>query len=99
MRSVQIYENSSFFGIFSRLGHFPQVFGQFKECLILELHKMGKVPNVAASSVDFNLLCCREISREEYSNLWKMINYFFDIFSHSGHFFHVFGYVKQWLIY
>ena len=72
-RSVQNYKNSSFFGIFSRLSHFPQVFGQVKEWLILELHGMIKVPNAVGSSVDFNLLCCPEISREEYSNLWKMI--------------------------
>ena len=58
-RSVQNYENSSFFGVFSRLGHFPQVFGQVKEWLILELHEMIKVPDAVACPVDFNLLCYR----------------------------------------
>ena len=68
-RSVQNYENLSFFGVFSCLGDFPQVFGQIKEWLILKVHEMIKVPNAVAGSMDFNLLCYREVSREEYSNL------------------------------
>ena len=56
-RSVQNHESSSFFGVFSRLGHFPKFLGQVKECLALELHEMIKVPNVIACPMDFNLFC------------------------------------------
>ena len=45
-RNVQSYENSQFFRIFSSLDPFPQVFGQIKECFILELHEMPRVPHV-----------------------------------------------------
>ena len=75
MRSVQNYENPSFFGVLSSWGHFPQVFGQVKDWVKLELHEMIKVPNAIAFPMDFNLLYYREVSWEEYSNLWKMINF------------------------
>ena len=68
-RSVQNYENSSFFCVFSRLGHFPQVLGQVKGWLQLELHEMIKVPNAVACPKDFSLLYYREVSKEKYSNL------------------------------
>ena len=71
-KSVQNYENASFLGIFSRLGHFFQVFWQVKEWLMLELHEMIKVPH--AVSFPMNLICfVIEFSREENSNVWKMI--------------------------
>ena len=61
------------FGILSRLGHFPQVFGQVKDWLVLQFNEMIKVPNAVAFPMDFNLLCYREVSREEYKNKRKMI--------------------------
>ena len=36
------------FSAFSRLGHFPQVFGQAKECFILQLHEMIRVLHAVA---------------------------------------------------
>ena len=48
------------FGVFfSRLGTFPQVFGQVKEWLILELQEMIKVPHEIACAIDFDLICNR----------------------------------------
>ena len=45
--------------MFRRLGPFSQVFGQFKELLILKLREMIRVLHVVAFPVDFNLLCDR----------------------------------------
>ena len=78
-RSVQNYEHSSFFGVFSRLCHFPQVFGQVKEWLILELHEMIKVPDPVACPMDFNLLCYR--GGQQRGALKLMKNDHFLIFS------------------
>ena len=44
-RSVQIMKND-YFSVFSRLGPFSQVFGQVKEWLMLELHKIIRVSYV-----------------------------------------------------
>ena len=38
---------------------FQEVFGQFKEQLLLEFHEMKRVPNVVACPKGFNLLCDR----------------------------------------
>ena len=46
-----------FFNIFSRLGPFIQVFGQFKEWLILELHNMIKLAPILACPIVLILLC------------------------------------------
>ena len=56
-RSVQSYEKWSFFSAFSRLGQFPEVFGQVKEFLILELGEIIRVLHLVACPMDFNLLC------------------------------------------
>ena len=50
-------KNDHFFSIFNRFGHFPQVFGQVREWLILKLHEMIRVLHVGAWPMDFNLLC------------------------------------------
>ena len=42
---------------FSCLCHFPQVFGQVKEWLILELHEMIRMPHVVAYPKVFILVC------------------------------------------
>ena len=56
----------SFFGVFSRLGPFLQVFGQVKEWLILKLDEMIRIPHVVACPM--NLICfVIEVSRAEYS--------------------------------
>ena len=57
--SVQSYKEWSFFSIFSRLRLFPQVYGQLKEWLILELREMIRVAHVVALPIDFSLLCDR----------------------------------------
>ena len=44
MGSAQTYGKCPILSIFSRLGPFPQIFGQVKEWLILELCEMIKVP-------------------------------------------------------
>ena len=41
------------------MGHFPQVFGQVNEWLILELHEIIRVPDVVAYTMELNLLCDR----------------------------------------
>ena len=41
-RIAKTYEKRSFFSIFSHLDPFPKVFGQVKEWLLLELHKIKK---------------------------------------------------------
>ena len=56
-RSVQSYKELPFFSIFSHLRPFPQVFGQVKESLILELRKVTRVPHAVACPMDFDLLC------------------------------------------
>ena len=43
------------FSAFSRLGTFPQVFGQVKELLTLELHKIIRVLHKVACSIVFIL--------------------------------------------
>ena len=43
------------FSAFSRLGTFPQVFGQVKELLTLELHKIIRVLHKVACSIAFIL--------------------------------------------
>ena len=49
----------SFFSIFIPLGFYPQVFGQVKEWLIVELREIIRVPHIVACPMNFNLLCDR----------------------------------------
>ena len=51
------------FSIFSRLGPFPQVFGQVKEWLMLKLHEMVRVLHVAVCSIAFFVLGSRLAGR------------------------------------
>ena len=65
------------FGILSRLGHFPQVFGQVKDWLVLQFNEMIKVPNAVAFPMDFALL-----SRGQQRGVLKrMKNDYFLVFS------------------
>ena len=43
------------FSLFGRLGPFPQVFGQVKEYLMIELHKIIRFSHVVASPIVFIL--------------------------------------------
>ena len=54
-RSVQSLEKWSVFSLFNRLGPFPQVFRQVKECLTLELHKPIRVSPLPAFPIAFIL--------------------------------------------
>ena len=53
-RNVQTYERF-FLSTFSRLGHFPLVFGQVKESHILEFHDTIRVPYLGACPIVFIL--------------------------------------------
>ena len=54
-RSAETYENWLFFSIFNHLGAFPLIFGQVKDCLMLELHKIIRVSH--EFRVKFFLFC------------------------------------------
>ena len=54
--ALKLMKNDHFFSICRRLGHFPQVFGQAKEWVILKLHEMIRVLHVVAWPMDYNLL-------------------------------------------
>ena len=56
----KVMKNYHYFHIFSRFGHFPQVFEQVNEWLILELHEMIKVPHLVASPIVFILFYDRD---------------------------------------
>ena len=71
-RSVQTYEKWSFFSAFSRFGPFRQIFGQVKERLMLELHKIIRM-SLAISCQLFFRCFIRKVGRKECSKLLKMI--------------------------
>ena len=81
------------FSTFKRLGSFPQVFGQVRESLILELHEMIGVLHIVACPIDFSLLC----DRVQHRRVLKLMKngHFFCIFSHLGRFREAFGQVKE----
>ena len=54
-RSVQSYEKLSFVSVFSRLGPFPQVSGQVKKWLMLELQKIIRMSHVVPCPIVFIL--------------------------------------------
>ena len=58
--SAQSYGKGSFFSVFSRLDHFPQVFRQFNEWPILKLNEMIRVPHLVLCQIAFILFCDRE---------------------------------------
>ena len=62
-RSAHTYQKRSLFNIFRRLGLFIQVFGQVKEWLLLELHKMIKLAPILACPILLILLC--DLGRHE----------------------------------
>ena len=45
-----------FYSAFSRLGPFPQVFRQFKECLVLQLHEIVRVVHKVVCPIVFSLI-------------------------------------------
>ena len=49
----QSYKKWSFFSVFMGLSTFPQVFGQVKEWLFLELHKIIRVSHVGTCPIAF----------------------------------------------
>ena len=51
----KLYEKSLILSVFTRLGHFPEVFGQIKEWLMLELPKIIRVSHVVAWTIVFIL--------------------------------------------
>ena len=51
--SARTYEKRSVFSIFSSWGTFPQVFGQFKEWLMLKLRKIIILSHVVACPIVF----------------------------------------------
>ena len=65
-KSAPNYEKWSFFTIFSRLGLSPQVFGEFNEWLMLDLHKTIRVSHVVAIPIVFFYFISK-IGREECS--------------------------------
>ena len=81
------------FSTFNRLGSFPQVFGQVRESVILELHEMIGVLHVVACPIDFSLLC-DQVQHRRVLKLMKN-DHFFCIFSHLGRFPEAFGQVKE----
>ena len=93
---LQLIKNDNFLSIFSRFGPFLKVFGQVKEWLILELHKIIRVPHVVAPPIVFVLF---------YGRDWK--GYLFKV-RKNDHFFNsfiiflllsqVFGHLNQWPI-
>ena len=92
--SVQSYEEWSFFSVVSPLGPFPKVFRQVREWLILESHKMIRVPHEVACPIYF-ILCLRWARRSvQICGKWSL----FSISSRLGTILHLFGKVKERLI-
>ena len=92
-RNAQTYENWSFFSIFSRLGPFPQVFGQVKGWLMLEFQKMRRVSHEVAFSIFFILwakLAGRSVQNYEK---WS----FYSVVIRLSPFPQVFEQIKKWL--
>ena len=90
-RSVQSYEKR-LFSILSHLYPFPQDFRQVKECLILRLHEMIRVPHEVAFPVIFLfVLWSRLAGRSAQTYERYSVS---SIFSRLGPFPHVFGQVK-----
>ena len=50
---LKLTRNCSVLSIYSRLGCFPQVFGQVTKCLRLKLHKMISILHETACPMDF----------------------------------------------
>ena len=84
-KSAPNYEKWTFFSIFSRFGSSPQVFGQVKEWLVLDLHKIRF----------FFILWVRLAGRSVHSyEKWSFVN----IVSRFCPFPQVFGHVNDWSI-
>ena len=87
---LKVMKNDHFFSIFSHLGSFPQVFGEVKEWLMLELHKIIRVSHEVACPIVFFffILWVRLAGRSVQSyEKWS----FFSAFSCLGLFPQVFG--------
>ena len=84
----------SFFSIISRLGSFPQVFGQVKEWFMSTLHEMIRILHAVTRSIVFILF---EGRKECWLKLMKN-DHFLVFFSAWAPFPQVFGQVKEWSI-
>ena len=95
VRSVQSYEKWSFFKVFSCLDHFPEVFGQVKELLILQLREMMSTTCTYVPNCFYFVLCLRLARRsvESYKK-WSFYKYFYQL----GLFPQVFSQVNEWPI-
>ena len=85
-------KNDLFFSIFGCFGPFPQVFGQVKEQLLLELHEMIRVSHAVACPMGFNLFCDR--GQQGGVQIYKKLS-FSGIFSRLSSFSQDFGQVKE----
>ena len=92
-RSVQSFEKSSFFSVFGRWDHFPQVFRQVKKCLILYMHEMIRLQHLVACP---NVLILF-YGRDWQGGVFKIMknDHFFSIFSSFVLFSQVFGQVNE----
>ena len=71
---LKLMKNDHFFSIFSRLGPFPQVFGQVKRRFMLKLHKIIRVSHVVASSIVFILFCERSWQNFEKWSFYSVLS-------------------------
>ena len=94
-RSVQSYEKRSF-SILSHLYPFPQDFRQVKECLILKLHEMIRLPHEVACPVVFLFVLWSRLAGRS-AQMYERYSVF-SIFSRLGPVPHVFGQVKGLLM-
>ena len=67
--SAKTYGKWSFSGIFSRLIPFPQVFGQVKEWIMIELHQIIRLPHIVAFPIVFILF----YKRDSQGGVFKVI--------------------------
>ena len=81
------------FNIFSRLGFFPQVFGQVKKWLMLDLHETIRVFHLVGCPIVF--ICFS--NRDWQGRVLKIMksDHFFSIFNCLCPFLQVFGQVKE----
>ena len=88
MRSVQNFKKS-FFSVFIRLDHFPQVYKQLKEWLILQLDETMRMLHIVACPIVFLLFYERGWQRGVFKVMKN--DFFFSVFSYLGTFLQVFG--------
>ena len=85
-------KNDHFLVFLAVLVLFPQVCGQVKEQLLLELHEMIRVSHAVACPMGFNLFCDR--GQQGGVQIYKKLS-FSGIFSRLSSFSQDFGQVKE----